>query len=468
MFKGIRKFAPALALAGALLAAGLPGGSAKAQNVPFSSGFQVQNLESVGANISMAFYPEGGSNPTATVTDTIPANGQKTYATLPQQVASGFRGSAVISSDQPIAAIVNLVSPNLNSLSLGSAYVGVRGGSSQASLPLLFKNFFGFNTFFSVQNVGQAATTVTVTYRGAGLSSPVTQTANIQPGASARFDQLTNTSLPNNFNGSAIVTSTGSDIAAVVTQYDANTSLTYNGFSAGSNAPYFPLVNANNAGFITGIPVQNLGSQPTNVTLSYTPSSAGQACTETRTIQPGQSQYFALNAFAATPEQGVNETCANGGTFIGSARVTANSANQPLAGIVNQLNGAIKKGESYSAFDAAAATNTVVYPLIQDRIAPTLAPPNGFFTGISIVNVGTVPTTIECTFSNSSVRQTSQTIQPNGTFTVQQLNAISAGYNGSGRCVATASGAKIVGIANQLALGSVDTFFVYEGTNVGQ
>lgn len=453
MLKGFRKFAPAVALAGALLAAALPGGTAKAQSVPFASGFQVQNLASVGATISMAFYAEGtATTPVATVNDTITANGQKTYATLPSQVAAGFKGSAVISSDQKIAAIVNLVSPSLSSLSLGSSYVGVTSGSRTAALPLLFKNFFGFNTFFSVQNVGQASTTITITY-----SNGQTDTATIPPGGSARFDQNTSAKLTNGFNGSAVITSSASDIAAVVTQYDDSTSLTYNGFAAGTTNPYFPLVNANNFGFITGIPIQNLGNAASDVTVTYTKSD-GTSCTERQNIPAKGTKYFALNAFGGTPDAGTVENCPNTGAFVGSARVTANSGSVELVGIVNQLNAGTNKGGSYSSFNATSATSTVVYPLIQDRFF-------GYFTGISVVNVGTVATTITCTYSGTSVTQTSGQIAPGGSYTVVQNGAIASGYNGSGRCVANASGAKIVGIANQLFQGSADTFFVYEGTS---
>lgn len=454
MLKGFRKFAPAVALAGALLAAALPGGSAKAQTVPFASGFQVQNLASVGATISMAFYAEGTATaPVATVNDTIAANGQKTYATLPSQVQAGFKGSAVISSDQKIAAIVNLISPSLSNLSLGSSYVGVTTGSTTAALPLLFKNYFGFNTFFSVQNVGSATTTVTVTY-----SNNQTDTATIPPGGSARFDQATSTKLANNFSGSAIVTSSASNIAAVVTQYDDSTSLTYNGFAGGTRNPVFPLINANNSGFITGIPIQNLGNVESRVTVTYTRSSDGSTCTEAITIPAKGAKNFALNAFGGTPEAGTVENCPNTGAFVGSARVTANTGTVDLVGIVNQLNASTNKGGSYSSFNGTTATNTVVYPLIQDRFF-------GYFTGISLVNVGDVATTITCSYSGQSATQTSQSVAPGGSYTVIQNNAIASGYNGSGRCVANASGARIVGVANQLFLGSADTFFVYEGTS---
>lgn len=471
--KGFRSIIPAVTLAGALLAASLPG-SVGAQTKTFSSGFQIQNLTSTEATISMAFYPADTATPSDTVPGTVPASGSATYATLPDAVDSGFSGSAVISSDQRIAAIVNLVSPSLGSLvggtagALGEAYIGVTGGAQQVALPLLFKNASGFSTFFSVQNVGQTETTVTVTYSGGGLSSTVSEDATIAPGSSHRFDQSANTSLPNGFNGSAIVESTASDVAAVVTQVGSTTALVYNGFASGSNLPVFPLVNANNAGYITGIALQNIGDQETTVTVQYTPSTSGTACTEELTIAPnGGTQFFAINAFANNNN---GDDCANGTTFVGSARVITNSASQPLVGIVNQLNVAAgtsgNKGGSYSSFDAAAATDTVVFPLVQDRVA-------GFFTGLSIVNLGSTAVTIECSFSNTQVTQTSpQPIAQYGTYTPVQVGNLADGYNGSGTCTAVdgsgnpVAGAQIIGIANQVRLSpAVDAFFVYEGTN---
>jgi hypothetical protein len=453
MFKGIRKFAPAVALAGALLAAGLPGGSAKAQSVPFTSGFQIQNLSSTGATISMAFYGEGTATaPVATVPGTIPANGQVTFASLPSQVAAGFKGSAVISSDQKIAAIANLISPTLANPSLASSYVGVTGGARTSALPLIFKDRGGANTFFSVQNVGQASTVVTVEY-----SNNTTQQATIPPGGSARFDQGTNAALPSNFAGSAIVTSTASDIAAVVTQYDSKVALTYNGFKSGTTNPVFPLVNINNGGSLTGISLQNLGAASTNVTVTYTKSSDGSQCTETKTIASEGTAYFGLTSFTGTTNQ-PGENCPNNAAFVGSATVTANSASAPLAGIVNQVDPANNKGGAYSSFNAADATDTVVFPLIMDRNFT-------LFTGFSVVNVGAADITITCTYSGITAPQVSPTIKPGAAFVVVNSGQLRDKYVGSATCKANSATAKIVGIANQVSFAlPVDTLAVYEAT----
>lgn len=462
--KASRYIAGMVAVAAAAMVSMFPG-AAKAQGnaiITFSSGIQVQNLSSTAASIDIAFYPLKVGTASVSVPATVPANGSITFAQLPSQVAAGFDGSAVISSDQRIAAIVNIVSPDINTFGStglgGEAYAGVTSGSPTVRLPLLFKNFAGFSTFYNVQNVGTTTTNISVAYQNGGTDS----FDNLAPGASVRFNQNENTGISNGFVGAATITSSSSDIAAVVTQVGATTILIYNGFaSSGSQAPVLPLINANNSGFITGVALQNAGTAATTVTVTYTPSlnsqgaAQGTTCTETLTVQPGASANFAVDAFAKSV---AGETCVNGALFVGSGRVTANTGSQPLVAIVNQLNSATNKGGAYSGFDPSTATDTVVYPLIQDRVS-------GFFTGIALYNAGTVDTPVECTFTNSAVKQaTTAPLKPGESFSVVQLGFIANSYTGSGVCKATAAGAKIVGTANQVRVtGTKDTFFVYEG-----
>ena len=426
----------------------------------YSTGFQVQNLSNAVANVTIAFYPQGSGTASASVNTTIAPNAAATYATLPSAVAAGFTGGAVISSDQSVASLVNVIANG--NVGYGASYSGVSAGAKTVQLPLLFKESFKFNTFFSVQNTSGTAANVTITYSGGGLASPVTQTAQIQPGSSTQFDQSTNASLPAGFNGSAVITS-DQDVAAAVVQAGPTTLLSYNGFATTSTTPVFPLINANNFGFVTGISLQNAGTVATDVTVSYTPSPdrngnpQGTPCTETLTIQPKGTAFFALNSFATTV---AGENCANKPTtFVGSGRVTINSTSQPLVGVVNQLNQNTNKGGAYEAFDPASATSTVVFPIIQDRFF-------GYQTGFSLVNVGSVATPVTCTFSGTSATQSVASLAPGATFTTVQQNAIAAGYNGSGTCTASAAGAKIVGILNQLSLAaSTDAFFVSDGIN---
>ncbi|MCK4471286.1 MAG: hypothetical protein KAW49_05810, partial [Anaerolineae bacterium] len=201
------------------------------------------------------------------------------------------------------------------------------------------------------------------------------------------------------------------------------------------------------------VQIMNMGSSSTNVTVSYTPSLAGTACTETKTVPAGQSETFALYAFAT----GADSTCVAGEKFIGSASVSANSASQDLVAIVNQLNTGANKGAAYEGFDPTSATNSVVMPLIMDRNS-------NYFTGFSVLNVGSAQTTVNCTFTGSTHTE-SATLDPGGAMTPLQNGVIADGYVGSATCTA-GSGGEIVGIVNELnSVLTGDAFLVYDAFN---
>jgi len=311
----------------------------------------------------------------------------------------------------------------------------------------LMRENSGYNTWFNVQNTGTSATTVNITYSD-GVTASCT---NLQPGAACTLDQSTEAHA-SGWVGSAVVTAT-EPIAITVMEVGPTTLFAYSGFTSGSTDVAMPLINANNAGYVTGVQIMNLGSTDTEVTVSYTPSLQGTACTETKTIPAGQSETFALYAFAT----GADSTCTAGETFIGSARITGNSANQDLVAIVNQLNSGANKGAAYEGFDPSSATATVVMPLIMDRNS-------NYWTGFSVANVGTVTTTVNCTFSNSSYT-VSEELGPGEAMTALQNGEIADGYVGSATCTASAGG-QIVGIVNELnSVLTGDAFLVYDAFN---
>lgn len=412
--------------------------------ITYNSGFQVQNLDpSNDATVQVTFYNKDGSV-AGTASATVPAGGSYTFFPL-DAVSDGFDGSAIISSDRDIRAIVNVLG---NGLDYGASYSGFTAGATTVYAPLLMKENSGFTTWFNVQNAGSAATDVYVSYSD-GVTN---QCTNLQPGAACTFDQGAETHA-SGWVGSAVITATQPIVVSVM-EVGPTTLFGYSGFTSGSTDLAMPLVNANNAGYITGIQIMNLGTSDTEVTVSYTPSLAGTACQETKTIPAGQSETFALFAFSQSV---AGENCADGETFIGSARVTSNSNNQPLVAIVNQLNAGANKGAAYEAFDPASATDTVVMPLIMDRNS-------NYWTGFSVANVGTTQTTVNCTFSNSSYTA-SETLDPGEALTDLQNGKIADGYVGSATCTASGGG-KIVGIVNELnSVLTGDAFLVYDAFN---
>lgn len=408
------------------------------QFTAYTAGVQVANLEADAASITITAYNSDGSQNGSPLSDNIPGNDSKTYFPI-SNVSSGFQGSLVVSSSKKVAAIANVLEANFKA---GASYVGLSSGATSVRLPLLMKNNNNINTWYSVQNAGTADATVNVSY-----SDSTNNSATIKPGAAKTFFQAQENHSQAVFAGTI---SSNQPLVAAVIQESAKEMFAYTAFPSGTTNPVFPLVNANNSNIITGIQIQNAGNADTSVTLSYTPSLAGNACTETQTIQPGASATFALFAFA----NGANSTCAGGSKFIGSATVTGNSTSQPLVGIANQLLPGIN-GESYGSFAASDATNKVVAPLIMDRN-------NGYYTGISVANVGGPGATVTCTFSKSSYT-VSATLAPGQALTDLQFGKIADRYVGSGTCTADNASTKIVGIVNQLGPSSTaDQLLVYE------
>lgn len=407
----------------------------------YTSGIQVQNLEGTEAEVAITFYNPDGSVE-ATVPDTIPANGSKTFFPLPM-VGEGFSGSAVISSNTQVAAITNILG---NDGAAAAAYIAASAGHTEVKIPLLMKHNSGFSTWFNVQNTGTSSATVTVNY-----STGVVANAVIPPGSAHTFDQTLEAHDAPVF--SAIVTS-DQPIAAAVIEESTQIMFAYSGFGAGSTSPVLPLINANNAGYVTGVQIQNAGGVETTVTLSYTPvPGVGTACTETQTIPAGQDRTFALGAFAGSPPPGATTDCIGGARFVGSAQVTGNTANQELTAIVNQLLPGTN-GEAYNGFNVAEATAKVVMPLIMDRNG-------GYNTGFNVMNVGASTVTVTCTFTGTSYT-VSDTLGPGEALNDIQYNKIAAGYVGSGTC--EAPGGQIVAVVNELgASPTADQLLVYEG-----
>jgi hypothetical protein len=416
---------------------------------PYTSGFQLQNLSGSTANISISYYNQNGTSGGGPVADTINANSSKTYFPL-TAVASGFNGSAVVSSDQPLAAITNVLTSDMLG---GASYSGATAGATTVNLPLIMKQNFNYSTWFNIQNAGSSAADITVAFSGQPTCN---QTATIQPGAAATFDQLTHSCLPAGYVGAATVTnaSTNQPLVAVVMEIlsGGKSLLAYNGFTSAeaSNTPVMPLVSTGWFGSFTGIQIQNTGGSATDVTVSYTPSAGfpGAACTDTKNIPANSSVSFFVPA----------GTC--GASFVGAAKVSANTASQALVAIVNQINTGNATSSAYAGINPGQGSSNVSLPLIMDRNF-------GYFTGIAVANVGASATDINCTFTGTGYTASATGVAPGAALTNVQLNQIASGYVGSATCTATGGDAKIAGIVNELATGasSDDKMLTYNGAN---
>ena len=441
-------------LALALVLAILPVAGAQAQKpVAFESSIQIRNLSADAGSVQIAFYNLHG-NLVKTADDDIAAHATNSYYQSTMLVDAGFNGSVVVASNVPTAGMSNLVGLKTGGAPYTyGAFSAFNAGATTVYLPTLMKDNYTYDTFFYVQNLGAEDTDVTIKYSD-GLEVVV---KGIKPGAAKAVKQMDEEHAGKVF--SAILTA-AQPIAATVAQ-DGETLLAYNGFGAGAVMPIMPLVSENNYGYFSGIQIQNTGDAETDVTVAYSPSLAGTACTETQTIPAGESKTFAQGVFVTGASH--ETTCVQGEQFVGSGAVTVNSKGQPLVATVNQLSLEDGKGGSYSAFDPAAGGESIIYPLIMDRNY-------GYFTSWSIVNVGTDEIAaggIVCTVTGGSVEKeikNDEAIPAGESWTLNHEGAIAEGFVGGATC--KAAGASILGTSNQFGAvdyDGIDSLLVSEG-----
>lgn len=438
-------------LALALVLAILPVAGAQAQApVAYESSIVVQNLADEAGTLSLSFYNLAG-NLVDTAEKAIPANDSVNFYRGTMPIDAGFNGSVVVASNVPTAGLSNLVGLKTGGKAMTyGAFSAFTAGSKSVYLPVLMKGNYTYDTFFYVQNLDATDAKVTIKY-----SDGETKTLEgIKPGAAKAVKQAEEAHTATVF--SAVLTSE-QNIAVTVAQ-TGPTLLAYNGFGAGTVKPIMPLFQANNSGYITGIQIQNTGTEDTEVTVAYTPGAAGTACEEKQTIKAGESETFGLKAFGA----GAPGSDCTKELFVGSAAVSENSEGQPLVAVVNQLNSKAVKGGSYNAFDAAQGKGKVIFPLIMDRN-------HDYFTGWSIVNVGDAAIPAEgvvCVVKGGTVEKTfkSPEIPVGGAWTMAHNKQIADGFVGSAVCSTTG---KVVGVLNQLGAGTkytgVDALLVTEG-----
>jgi hypothetical protein len=427
----------------------------------YTSGVQIANLSlTATATVTLNAYNADGSSGGSPLTDQIPANSSKNYFPI-SNVQAGFSGSIVVGSNQSVAGIVNVLAIVGNTAPAGAAYIGRSEGNTTVLLPLLNYNNSGYYTWYSVQNAGSAAATVQVRYSD-GTSIPDLQ---IPPGAAKVIYQKSEGALNHAKNFAGTLTSNQPIVASVI-QENPKTMFAYTGFGANNTStnPVLPLINANNSGYVTGVQLQNAGATATDVTLSYTPAGAGNGspCTETRRIEPGAATNFALAAFDPNvPADPAVSNCAKV-KFIGSAKVTANSANMPLVGLVNQLLPNINGG-AYGAFTAADAGKSVSMPLIMDRNS-------GYNTGFNVQNVGANPVNVTCTFQPTAQAPNpapvAATLQPDQALNALQFNTLGEKYVGAATCTGDAADSLLVAVVNELKPGNIDNLLVYEGVKL--
>lgn len=290
----------------------------------------VFNLDTSTATVGIKFYNSSGANLASISPFSVVANGAVAKA-LPTGIGTGFKGSAVVSSNKNVQAYVT----DANGTNTArDEYNGGDGAGSTLTLPLvrhLSKD--KQNSVIAVQNTSSTAGNVTLhLYNSNGTEMGTGTAVTVQPSASAYFD--TNNLIPSGiFIGSGtLIGDPGLTIAAAEqTKYYKDTA-SFAGLSSGDQGTtlYLPFVERrrNSTGAILSwneIFVRNNGGSPTDITLTLFSAAGAQKTPVKRTGIPANGQaQFMLNT-----SEFAGLTSSTNAYFSGWATITSNG--QPIS-----------------------------------------------------------------------------------------------------------------------------------------
>lgn len=297
---------------------------AAAYGTSFITSITYQNVGSSTANgIRIDFYTEGSGTPIPINRPGLAAGaGTSLYIGGLSEISSGFLGSAVMSSDQPlVATLVQLPSGTVKNRPLTS---GFSFGSDYVLIPTVLKNTFEFNSIFSVQNVDSVAADLTLTFIPANGSATTTYNVNGLAAGSAKYIDMGNFSniTASSFNGSVQIksvkagTSTPGSVVAssMELQLTGDNAYAFEGAADTSPVIYMPSALCNfgpNSNTTSAYAVQNTSSSANaNVTVTYSNGKVDGPYN----LAPGTKRSF--------------DGCAAGNPngFIGSAVITSTGA----------------------------------------------------------------------------------------------------------------------------------------------
>jgi hypothetical protein len=415
--------------------------------IVWTSSLQIQNLDtSKSATVEVCYYSQASpGSPTCLTPPFSPlASGASgTIFPLPDSLGTTFNGSAVVSSDAPLAAVSNMLSTDFK---YGGAYEGISEGATQVSLPIVqYRNAGRYFSQFNVQNAGTSQATATCSFYREGQASASTSVdLTIEVGAAQTVDPQTlawfqtNVPAPNKWVGSVVCESTnGVAIVAVSELLDTSgpsgTGLyVYSGFTgSGADQLYLSTIMENNANYWTGVNVQNLGPGTADITMEFIPE-AGYPAKSPQTITGVGEGATAVFLQGAT-----------GAKWVGAAQVSS-SGGQNLHAVVNILNTAVGEGSSYAGLPLAMATDTIYAPLIMQANG-------GYWTSINVMNLSGSQQTVTVDYYPSpgygAKPQETRSVTDNsvGVF----LQGGTTKWVGSA-VISVPSGGKIIAIVNEL------------------
>ena len=425
-----------LVLVLALLLVSVGAVSAQSGNLPGSgwwSGQQIQNVGTASTSVLFTAYDGQGQDFPCGPAKSAGVGQSVNFLTNTEcTVPAGFVGSAVVSADQPIAAIVNVV--NMPSGRAAGMYRGTDGAdvANTIAFPLMKNNYFGRSTTLYIQNASSSPNDITVTVKVG--SATLTKTFNDVPASAMVLVGPADTTpaMANNSFGSATVTGSGA-LAGAALEYQNAVALgsnlhAYTAFGPQDFAPkaYCPLIRSNFAQLNTGIQAQNLSSSAQNirVTYSYRINNTGAVQTKVVTLGPiAPNAAATFRTWDDLPARSVGGATVEG---VGGGNIAVIVNDETFTLNPNRVT-------AYTCFPDQAKTNKVNLPLYKEYYL-------GDTSGVQVQNVGAAAANITVTYyppgNAAGVKFTQNNIAPGASATF---------YNVSGGGATSGSAASLLG-----------------------
>ncbi len=262
----------------------LPGAAsaAAAYSTAFTVSITYQNVGLDAATVNVDFFQEGSGTAINFSAGSLNAGASTSLAVGTAITSGSFKGSAVLSSNQPVIATIVQLDPSgvVRNRPLSNGFSSTDGAAKQLVATVL-KNAFDSRstTYFSVQNTEASPIDVTVKYYAVGAATEaLTDQANALPANAAKYFDAGKTSLPDGFTGSAVVTAkltgTQTDAKIVVTADELSTigpgSSSFEGTPLSSDTIYMPSALCNAfGGQFTAYAIQNAAQASVSFQVRY-------------------------------------------------------------------------------------------------------------------------------------------------------------------------------------------------------
>jgi len=338
----------------------------------WNSVFALRNPGTTDAQqVQVTFYDQGGTAYQQTPF-VLPAGTSQRFAMADQPLPDNQVYSAIVQSDQPLAGVGWL--QGVAGVESHGMYLAFPPAATApvAYMPWMVKDYGGATSKLSVQNLNDTPMNITVDFYNEG-GSQVGQQLGMAPPYSSWHLDLSATPLPTGFRGTArvsgVVGGGAAPLAAMTNNLNPTTGTlnTYEGFAAGSFPLYLPQLFDNFSGLTSALTVQNVGDQPTQVTVTYSDG----APPSSQMVSPNGAYTFVYNG-------GVHPN-------IFGAVV---SADQPLVAVASTAFGVAEN--SYEAFTESSAA--FAFPVALKSYQGV------WFTGLTVQNTSAAPATVLVTY----------------------------------------------------------------------